>query len=188
MRVDRIDRQPDGLHAAGHEVSGSSVTASRSCTTPSATSMTGRTATRNDCGNGPHPDCMQTFYSDTYPTSSDITIEGKHCQNAAAQCLIAEGPALPGEGVNGPGQSIGWTSTTTTATSARCKPSNSRTSRTPRSSATTSRARTTTRPSPWPMRRPVRTSGNKVSSKIGKLITFDDADKSPRYVGPKPDQ
>ncbi len=42
----------------------------------------------NGCGNGPHPDCMQTFYSDTYPTSSDITIERNHCENAAAQCLI----------------------------------------------------------------------------------------------------
>ena len=43
------------------------------------------------------------WYSDNYPTSSDIVIEGNRCEKAAAQCLMAEGPMLPDEGVSGPG-------------------------------------------------------------------------------------
>ena len=67
----------------------------------------GSDCNEDGCGAGPHPDCMQTFYSDSYPTSSDVTIEGNRCEDIAAQCLIGEGPVIPGENVNGPGQSIG---------------------------------------------------------------------------------
>jgi hypothetical protein len=63
----------------------------------------GSDCNQDGCGDGPHPDCLQTFYSNQYPTSSRVTIEGNSCQDIAAQCLIAEGPVLPGEGVNGPG-------------------------------------------------------------------------------------
>ena len=68
----------------------------------------GSNCTNDGCGDGPHPDCMQTWYSDNYPTSSDIVIEGNRCEKAAAQCLMAEGPMLPDEGVSGPGQSANW--------------------------------------------------------------------------------
>ena len=60
------------------------------------------------CGDGPHPDCMQTFYSDSYPTSSNVVVEGNRCTGIAAQCLIAEGPQLPAEGIDGPGNSTNW--------------------------------------------------------------------------------
>ena len=40
--------------------------------------------------------------------SRRVTIEGNSCEDIAAQCLIAEGPVLPGEGVNGPGRSADW--------------------------------------------------------------------------------
>jgi hypothetical protein len=68
----------------------------------------GSHCTKNGCGAGPHPDCFQTFYSHQYPTSSDIVINGNRCQNVAAQCLMAEGPQLPSEGINGPGESTTW--------------------------------------------------------------------------------
>ncbi|GAA0948606.1 hypothetical protein GCM10009559_48380 [Pseudonocardia zijingensis] len=60
------------------------------------------------CGDGPHPDCFQTYYSDEYPTSSDVVIDGNRCENVVAQCLIAEGPNLPDEGIRGPGASANW--------------------------------------------------------------------------------
>ena len=74
------------------------------------------------CGDGPHPDCMQTFYSDQYPTSSDVTIEGNRCEDIAAQCLIGGRPADPGREHERPGAGTGWTSTTTTAIRARRSP------------------------------------------------------------------
>jgi hypothetical protein len=58
----------------------------------------------NGCGDGPHPDCMQTYYSESYPTSSNVTIAGNRCEKAAAQCLIAEGPKLPDEGQRAGGE------------------------------------------------------------------------------------
>ena len=61
----------------------------------------GSNCTNDGCGDGPHPDCLQTWYSDNYPTSSDLVIEGNRCEKAAAQCLMAEGPMLPDEGVSG---------------------------------------------------------------------------------------
>jgi hypothetical protein len=68
----------------------------------------GSNCTNQGCGDGPHPDCFQTFYSENYPTSSNILISGNRCQDVADQCLMAEGPVLPGEGVNGPGESANW--------------------------------------------------------------------------------
>jgi hypothetical protein len=58
---------------------------------------------------GPHPDCFQTFYSPSYPTSSDIVIDGNRCEKIVAQCLIAEGTNVPDEGIAGPGESANWT-------------------------------------------------------------------------------
>ena len=37
------------------------------------------------------PGLPATWYSDNYPTSSDIVMEGNRCEKAAAQCLMAEG-------------------------------------------------------------------------------------------------
>ncbi|HEY0812524.1 MAG TPA: hypothetical protein VGE11_04530 [Pseudonocardia sp.] len=68
----------------------------------------GSNCTNQGCGDGPHPDCFQTFYSSNYPTSSNVLISGNRCANVAAQCLMAEGPVLPGEDVNGPGESANW--------------------------------------------------------------------------------
>jgi len=68
----------------------------------------GSNCTNDGCGDGPHPDCLQTWYSDTYPTSSNVVIDGNRCEKAAAQCLMAEGPTLPDDGIQGPGQSANW--------------------------------------------------------------------------------
>ena len=144
---------------------------------------------QDGCGDGPHPDCMQTFYSNTYPTSSDITIEGNRCEDAASQCLIGEGPVVPDEGINGPGQSIGWTfydnyckvgavqavqfkdvkNVTIVGNSFAGEDNNKAIAL---SDASTG----------------AHVGGNKLSSHIGKLITFDDGNESPGYIGPTPDQ
>jgi hypothetical protein len=40
----------------------------------------GSNCTNDACGDGPHPDCLQTWYSDNYPTGSNIVIEGSRCE------------------------------------------------------------------------------------------------------------
>ena len=68
----------------------------------------GSHCTNDGCGDGPHPDCFQTFASDHYPTSTDVLIVGNRCVNVAAQCLMAEGPVLPSDHVDQPGRSGNW--------------------------------------------------------------------------------
>ncbi len=148
----------------------------------------GSNCDENGCGDGPHPDCMQTFYSNQYPTSSDITIEGNHCENAASQCVIAEGPVLPGEGVNGPGQSIGWTfydnyCEVGAAQSVMFKDVKNVTIVGNDFQGSNNKAIALADASTG-----AHVGGNKVSSQISKLITFDDGDESPGYVGPPPSQ
>ncbi len=142
----------------------------------------------NGCGDGPHPDCFQTFYSDTYPTSSDVTVEGNRCEDAASQCLIGEGPVIPGEGVNGPGTSVGWTffdnychvgavqavqlKDVKNATIVGNAFDGSNNKAIALSDASTG----------------AHVGGNALSSKIGKLITFDDGKEAPGYIGPTPDR
>jgi Right handed beta helix region len=141
---------------------------------------------QNGCGDGPHPDCMQTFYSSEYPTSSDITIEGNRCQNAAAQCLIGEGPVIPDENVDGPGQSSNWVfydnycddgadqavqlkdiKNATIAGNDFEGPNNKAIALSDGSTG-------------------AHVGGNKLNPQIGELITFDDGQESPGYVGPTP--
>jgi hypothetical protein len=142
----------------------------------------------NGCGDGPHPDCMQTYYSDSNPTSSDITIEGNHCDNAASQCLIGEGPVLPGDGVNGPGQSIGWTfydnyCQAGAVQSVQFKDIKNVTIVDNAFDGTNNKAISLADASTG-----AHVGGNKLSKRIGKLITFDDGNESPGYIGPTPDQ
>jgi hypothetical protein len=148
----------------------------------------GSDCNQDGCGDGPHPDCLQTFYSNQYPTSSRVTIEGNSCQDIAAQCLIAEGPVLPDEGVNGPGQSADWiffdnycdagaaqavqlkNIKNTTIAGNFFDGSNNK-------AIALSDASTGTH-----------VGGNKLNSRIPKLITFDDDNEAAGYVGPPPDQ
>ena len=148
----------------------------------------GSDCNKDTCGDGPHPDCMQTFYSDTNPTSSDITIEGNRCENAASQCVIGEGPVLPGEGVNGPGQSIGWTvydnfCEAGAAQSVQFKDIKNVTIVGNAFEGQNNKAIALSDASTG-----AHVGGNKVAKSIGLLITFDDGDESPGYIGPAPRQ
>ena len=140
------------------------------------------------CGNGPHPDCMQTFYSDTYPTSSNITIEGNRCEKAAAQCLIAEGPQIPDEGVNGPGASTGWTfydnyCDTGAAQAVQFKNVTNVTIADNFFDGKNNKAISLSDGSVG-----AHVGGNKLGPDTAKLITFDDETVSAGYIGPKPDE
>ncbi len=143
---------------------------------------------QSGCGDGPHPDCMQTFYSDQYPTSSDITIEGNNCKNIAAQCVIAEGPVIPAEKVNGPGQSLGWTiydnsCDTGAAQAIQLKDIKNATIVGNFFHGSNNKGIALSDASTG-----AHVGGNKLSSGIGKLITFDDGQEAPGYLGPTPDQ
>ena len=78
----------------------------------------GSHCTNDGCGDGPHPDCLQTWYSNNYPTSSDIVIDRNRCEKAAAQCLMAEGRRFPTKESTDPAKAPTGCSTTTTATTA----------------------------------------------------------------------
>jgi hypothetical protein len=148
----------------------------------------GADCNEDGCGDGPHPDCMQTYYSESNPTSSDITIEGNHCDNAASQCLIGEGPLLPGEGVNGPGQSIGWTfydnyCQAGAVQSVQFKDIKNVTIVDNSFEGSNNKAIALSDASTG-----AHVGGNKLAKRIGKLITFDDGNESPGYIGPTPDQ
>jgi hypothetical protein len=139
------------------------------------------------CGDGPHPDCMQTFYSDTYPTSSDIMIEGNRCENAAAQCLIAEGPQIPDEGVNGPGASTGWIffnnyCETGAAQAVQFKNVTDVTIADNFFDGSNNKAISLSDGSTG-----AHVGGNRLGEKTRKLITFDDGTVSAGYIGPQPD-
>jgi hypothetical protein len=140
------------------------------------------------CGNGPHPDCMQTFYSDTYPTSSNITIEGNRCEKTAAQCLIAEGPQIPDEGVNGPGASTGWTfydnyCETGAAQAVQFKNVTDVTIADNFFDGKNNKAIALSDGSVG-----AHVGGNKLGPDTPKLITFDDDTVAAGYLGPKPDE
>jgi hypothetical protein len=142
----------------------------------------------NGCGDGPHPDCMQTFYSQQYPTSSHITIEGNRCENIAAQCVIAEGPQLPDEGVDGPGQSADWTlydnyCDTGAAQAVQFKDVKNVTIADNFFDGSNNKAISLANASTG-----AHVGGNKLGPKTPKLITFDDGAEAPGYVGPTPDK
>ncbi len=148
----------------------------------------GSDCNQDGCRDGPHPDCMQTFYSDTHPTSSDITIEGNHCDNTASQCVIGEGTVLPGEGVNGPGQSIGWTfydnyCEVGAVQSVQFKDIKNVTIVGNSFEGSNNKAISLADASTG-----AHVGGNKVAKHIGTLITFDDGQESPGYLGPTPNQ
>jgi hypothetical protein len=140
------------------------------------------------CGNGPHPDCMQTFYSDTYPTSSNVTIEGNRCDDIASQCLIGEGPQLPDEGINGPGASTGWIfydnyCNTGAAQATQFKDVTNVTVADNFFDGSNNKAISLSDGSTG-----AHVGGNKLGSKTAKLITFDDTTVAAGYIGPTPDQ
>ena len=149
----------------------------------------GSDCNQDGCGDGPHPDCLQTFYSTQYPTSSRVTIEGNRCEDIAAQCLIAEGPVLPGEGVNGPGQSADWIffdnyCDAGAAQAVQLKDIKNTTIAGNFFDGANNKAIALSDASTG-----THVGGNTLNSQIPKLITFDDDDKeAPGYVGPPPDQ
>jgi hypothetical protein len=142
----------------------------------------------NGCGNGPHPDCMQTFYSHQYPTSSNITIEGNYCTDIAAQCLIAEGSVVPAENVNGPGESADWIFFDNycddgAAQAVQLKDIKNATIVGNDFEGSNNKAIALSDASTG-----AHVGGNKLNSGIGKLITFDDGLEAPGYLGPQPDE
>ena len=148
----------------------------------------GSHCTNDGCGDGPHPDCMQTWYSNNYPTSSDIVIDGNRCEKAAAQCLMAEGPVLPGEGINGPGQSGNWLFHNNYCDdganqAVMLKDIKNVTITDNNFDGTNRKAIALADGSTG-----AHVSGNRVNPRIGKLITFDDGDESAGYSGPEPDK
>jgi hypothetical protein len=140
------------------------------------------------CGDGPHPDCMQTYWSDSYPTSSHVTIEGNRCEKAAAQCLIGEGPQIPDEGVNGPGESTDWTvydnyCSTGAAQSMQFKNVKNVTIVDNYFDGDNNKAIALAYASTG-----AHVGGNRLGERVEKLITFDDDLEEPGYVGPTPDR
>jgi hypothetical protein len=148
----------------------------------------GSDCSSNGCGDGPHPDCMQTFYSDQYPTSSTITIRANRCENAAAQCLMAEGPSLPNEGIDGPGQSAQWTFDDNyckagAAQALMIKNIKNVTITNNDFDGTNHKAIALADASTG-----AHVGDNRLNPRIKKLITFDDDTVSAGYVGPPPAQ
>jgi pectate lyase len=140
------------------------------------------------CGDGPHPDCMQTFYSDQYPTSSNITIQGNSCKNVAAQCLMAEGPVLPEDGINGPGESANWTydgnyCDSGAAQALMIRDIKNLTITNNYFDGTNNKAIALADGSTG-----AHVDGNRLNPRIHKLITFDDGSVAQGYVGPPPEE
>ena len=141
----------------------------------------------NGCGDGPHPDCMQTYYSDQYPTSSNVTIEANRCTGIAAQCLIAEGPQIPDQGVNGPGASTNWVyydnwCESSAAQAVQLKNITDATIADNHFDGRNNKAISLSYGSTG-----THVGGNTLNPRIPKLITFDDATVASGYVGPTPD-
>lgn len=148
----------------------------------------GSDCTSNGCGDGPHPDCMQTFYSDQYSTSSNVVIQGNRCEKAAAQCLMAEGPSLPDEGVNGPGQSADWTfdgnyCRTGAAQALMIENIKNVTITNNDFDGTNNKAIALSDGSTG-----AHVADNRLNARTKKLITFDDDTVAAGYVGPPPSQ
>jgi parallel beta helix pectate lyase-like protein len=138
------------------------------------------------CGDGPHPDCMQSYYSAKYPTSSNVLIEGNRCEDIAAQCLIGEGPQLPDEGVNGPGESTNWIfynnyCESDAAQALQFKDVTNVTVAHNFFDGSNNKAISLSDGSTG-----AHVGGNKLGPKTPKLITFDDDTVAPGYIGPTP--
>jgi hypothetical protein len=149
----------------------------------------GSRCTKQGCSGtgGPHPDCFQTFYSPEYPTSSDILIDGNHCEKIVAQCLIAEGTNVPDEGIAGPGDSANWTFRNNycddNATQALMIKDIKNVSIINNDfEGTNHKAIALADGSTG-----AHVSGNKLNPRIPKLITFDDGNEAAGYNGPPPD-
>jgi hypothetical protein len=147
----------------------------------------GSHCTNDGCGDGPHPDCFQSFVSDEYPTSSDILIEGNRCEKAAAQCLMAEGPQLPDDDVDLPGRSANWVFRNNYCDDGAnqalmIKDIENLSVVGNDFQGTNHKAIALAAGSTG-----ARVSGNRVNPRIGKLITFDDDTVAEGYRGPKPD-
>jgi hypothetical protein len=147
----------------------------------------GSECTKDGCGDGPHPDCIQTFYSQEYPTSSDVLIDGNHCEKVAAQCVIAEGPNLPEDGIQGPDESANWTISNNYCDDGAAQAMMIRDVKNVSIvdndfEGTNNKAIALADASTG-----ARVDGNKVNPRIHKLITFDDALEATGYSGPQPD-
>lgn len=140
------------------------------------------------CGDGPHPDCMQSFYSNNYPTSSHVLIEGNRCDDIAAQCLIGEGPQLPSEGINGTGESTDWIffnnyCDTNAAQAVLFKDITNVTVVGNRFDGRNNKAIVLDFASTG-----AHVGGNELGDKTPKLITFDDEKSAEGYIGPAPSE
>jgi nitrous oxidase accessory protein NosD len=147
----------------------------------------GSNCTNDGCGDGPHPDCLQTWYSDDHPTSSDIVIAGNRCEKAAAQCLMAEGPMLPDEGIEGPGQSANWVFDNNYCDDGA---NQALMIKNIKNLAITNNDFQGTNHKAIALAdgsTGAHVKGNRLNPRIDKLVTFDDPDVADGYVGPTPD-
>jgi hypothetical protein len=147
----------------------------------------GSHCSKDGCGDGPHPDCFQTFYSSEYPTSSDITIDGNHCEKVAAQCLIAEGPNLPEQGIHGPGESANWTVSNNYCEDDAAQAMMIRDIKNVSIINNDFEGKNNKAIALADASTGAHVDGNKLGKHVPKLITFDDNTVSTGYVGPKPD-
>jgi hypothetical protein len=147
----------------------------------------GSHCSKSGCGQGPHPDCFQTFYSHEYPTSSDITIDHNRCENVAAQCVIAEGPNLPEDGIHGPGQSANWTISNNYCDDGAAQAMMIRNIQNVTITNNDFEGDNDKAIALADGSTGAHVDGNKLSSHISKLITFDDGNEAAGYRGPRPD-
>ncbi|OLS98469.1 hypothetical protein BJF90_09420 [Pseudonocardia sp. CNS-004] len=140
------------------------------------------------CGDGPHPDCFQTYYSSEYPTSSDVVIDGNRCENAAAQCLIAEGPNLPDEGVHGPGASADWRFSDNYCDDGAAQALMIKNIQNVSITGNDFEGHNNKAIALADGSTGAYVDGNKLNPDIPKLITFDDALEASGYRGPQPDE
>jgi len=139
------------------------------------------------CGDGPHPDCFQTYYSAEYPTSSDIVIDGNRCEDVAAQCLIAEGPNLPDEGVQGPGASADWTFSNNYCDDDAVQALMIKDVQNVAITGNDFEGHNDKAIALADGSTGAHVDGNTLNPRIPKLITFDDDQEADGYVGPQPD-
>jgi hypothetical protein len=103
-----------------------------------------------------------------------------------AQCLMAEGPMLPNEGITGPGHSANWTFSNNYCDDGAnqalmIKNIKNLTISNNDFEGTNHKAIALAGGSTG-----AHVNGNKVNPRIGELITFDDNQESAGYVGPRP--
>jgi parallel beta helix pectate lyase-like protein len=148
----------------------------------------GSDCNEDGCGDGPHPDCFQTYYSDEYPTSSNIVIDGNRCEKVAAQCLIAEGPNLPDDGVQGPGQSANWTFSNNYCDDGAAQALMIRDIQNVSITDNDFEGSNNKAIALADGSTGAHVDGNKLNPRIPKLITFDDDNEASGYSGPQPDE